>query len=61
MMWLLDYWFVHNSYDFLDYMKQTYPNILMMFILDNYINILKLTTIIIQCLLKQAFIIQFKS
>jgi hypothetical protein len=58
-MWLLDCWFVHNGYDCSNFMKQTYLNILMMFIIISYTYILKLTTIITQCLLEQTFIIQF--
>ncbi len=58
-MWLLDCWFVHKGYDFLDWMKETHPNILVIFILANYTNVLKLGNVILQWPIKHAFKVQF--
>jgi hypothetical protein len=35
MVWLLDYWVVHKNKDFLEWMKEKYSNILVVFILVN--------------------------
>jgi hypothetical protein len=61
MVWLLDCWSMHKGHGFLDYMKETHPNILVIFIPTNYTNVLQPTIVILQWLLKHAFKVQFNS
>jgi hypothetical protein len=61
MVWLLDCWYVHKGCDFLDWMKETHPNILVIFIPANYTNVLQSIDVILQWLLKHAFKVQFNS
>jgi len=50
---------VHKGCDFLDWMKETHPNILVIYILVNYSNVLKLANVIFQWPIKHAFKVQF--
>jgi hypothetical protein len=61
MVWMLDCWNVHNGQDFLDWIKQKYLNILVVFVLANYINALQPADAILQCPLKHAFKMEFKN
>jgi hypothetical protein len=47
--------------DFLDWMKETHPNILVIYILSNYTSVLQPIDVILQWLLKHAFKVQFYS
>jgi len=47
MVWLLDCWFVHKSKEFLDWMKEDHPNILVIFIPTNCRNELQPTYVIL--------------
>jgi hypothetical protein len=39
MVWLLDCWSMNKGCDFLDWMKETHPNILVIFIPTNYTSV----------------------
>ncbi len=57
----VDCWNVHNSQDFLHHIKQKYLNILVVFVLTNYTNALKLVNAILQRPLKHAFKMEFNN
>ncbi len=59
MVWLLNCWSVHKSQDFFNWIKQKHPNILVVFIPTNYINVLSLIDIILHCPLKYVFKMEF--
>jgi hypothetical protein len=55
MVWLINCLSIHKSKDFLDWMKLNYPKVCVIFIPTNYIGVLQLVNVILQCLLKHAF------
>jgi len=55
MVRLLNCWFVHKSNEFLNWMKNKHSNILLIFVLANYICASQLAYVILQCPLKHAF------
>jgi hypothetical protein len=46
---------MHKGHDLLDWMKETHPNMLMIFIPINYINVFQPIDVILQWSLKHAF------
>jgi hypothetical protein len=55
MVWLINYWLVDKSKEFLDWIKLKFPKVYVVFILANCIGILQLVDVILQCPFKHAF------
>jgi hypothetical protein len=55
MVWLINYWLVDKSKEFLDWMELKFPKVCVVFILANCIGILQLVDVILQCPFKHAF------
>ncbi len=61
MVWMLDCWFIDKNHEFLDWIKEDHPNILVIVIPTNCTIELQPTYVILQRPLKHAFKVEFNT
>ncbi len=61
MVWLIDFWSVHKSKEFQDWMKSKFPSVCIIFIPANCTSVLQHVDVILQCMFKHAFKKEFYS